>query len=842
VQREDRTATRRDRYGGAAARGEVTPRLSGTPDSNFAAARGALPAPDFDVTRDSVKAAPTTHATVKDFVRRFHNEILAEWKQLARGLSPANQMSALALIDHVPEMLEQIAELADVIARRDPLEPSLSMASRHALDRLQAGFEVSAVVEELSMLRDCISTVWTREVPSGGSAEHRAIHVAIDHAIRTSVAKYAETRERTLSAIDSISMAALESRSLGDLLDRLLDVFAKTTSAVDTAAIFLRDGDRLRTRAAVGLEEELAQGFSVAIGDGFAGTIAEERRPIALRSAYLDPSIRSEVIRKRRVRALYGVPLVHGDELIGVACMGSIVAEEFSHGDRQFFGSMAARATIGIVHHLLRQDLQQSESSQRKIAEERERALAKLESLLAASTVGIAFVDRELRYIRVNESLAALNGKPVADHIGRTIREVLHDGADKLEPLLRRVLETGQSEKNIELALPDGRTLLANYFPVRASSGEVRGVGAIVLDVTEEKRTLEALRFEQTRLQSILEHAPAAIWIKDNEGRIVVANQRLAEALGHPFERIIGRRSEELLPAAIAEEHRQHDEIVMRENRALEVEEVAPSPDGDRTFLAIKFPIPHDPPLVGAIATEITERKKMEDELRVAVRMREDLLAVVSHDLRNPLGTIMLSASMLQQAAQLDPRSRRHVEMIHRSSIRMETLIDDLLDSANIRAGRLTLEVKREPLDVVLAEAVELQHPIAEEKGVTLLRKDGVTSLDIMCDRSRVLQVFSNMIGNAIKFCRSGDRITVATARDGDFIRFSVADTGPGIKPDALAFLFDAYWSGPQDARHGSGLGLFISRGIVEGHGGRIWVESTPGEGATFYFTLPIAK
>jgi PAS domain S-box-containing protein len=796
----------------------------------------------FDVTRDRAKAAPTTHATVTGFVRRFHNEILAEWKHQARALPAANQMSALALIDHVPEMLEQIVELADAIAHRAPLGPSLTVASRHALDRLQAGFDVSAVVDELSMLRDCISTVWAREVPSGGSAELRGINVAIDHAIRTSVAKYAEIRERTLSAIDSISMAALESRSLDDLLDRLLDVFLKTTSAVDTAAIFLRQGDRLRVRAAVGLEEDMARGFSIAIGDGFVGTIADKRRPIELRSAYLDPSIRSEVIRKRRVRALYGVPLVRGDELIGVAYIGSIVADEFSHGDRQFFGSMAARATIGIVHHLLRHELEQSASSQRKIAEERERALAKLESLLAASPVGIAFVDRELRYVRVNESLAALNGQPAAEHIGRTVEEILHESAEKLEPILRRVLETGQSQINIELPLPDGRTLLANYFPVRGSNGDVRGVGAIVLDLTEEKRALEALRLERTRLQSILEHAPAAIWIKDSEGRIVLANQRLAEALGHSIEDIIGRRSDELLPAAVAQEHRRHDQIVLRENRALEVEEVAPSPDGDRTFLAIKFPIPNDPPLVGAIATEITERKKMEDELRVAIRTREDLLAVVSHDLRNPLGTIMLSTSMLQQAAPLDTRSRRHVEMIHRSSIRMETLIDDLLDSANIRAGRLTLEVKREPLDVVVAEAVELQQPVAEEKGVTLLRKDGVTSLDIMCDRSRVLQVFSNVIGNAIKFCRSGDRITVATARDGDLIRFSVADTGPGIKPDAMAFLFDAYWSGPQDARHGSGLGLFISRGIVEGHGGRIWVESTPGEGATFYFTLPIAK
>jgi PAS domain S-box-containing protein len=137
--------------------------------------------------------------------------------------------------------------------------------------------------------------------------------------------------------------------------------------------------------------------------------------------------------------------LVRGDELIGVAYIGSIVADEFSHGDRQFFGSMAARATIGIVHHLLRHELEQSASSQRKIAEERERALAKLESLLAASPVGIAFVDRELRYVRVNESLAALNGQPAAEHIGRTVEEILHESAEKLEPILRRVLETGQS-------------------------------------------------------------------------------------------------------------------------------------------------------------------------------------------------------------------------------------------------------------------------------------------------------------------------------------------------------------------------------------------------------------
>jgi PAS domain S-box-containing protein len=801
-------------------------------------ARGVAAAADLDVSASSAAA----RSEVKPFIGRFRDEILDRWKAAARSIPAARPLPAVTLLDHMPQLLDQIAEVAETIVAQAPPEEAFATAQRHAIDRLEEGFDIAAVVVEMSLLRGCIIDVWAREHVSSCDSELRALNTAIDRAIEVSVARYAQARERTLSGMDRISTASLESRDLDDLLGRLLAVFVETTASVDTAAILLADGDRLRASASVGFEASLRQDFSLGIGEGFAGRIARERRPLALRAAHLDPLVQSQAIRDKRVRALFGIPMIQGEQLLGVAHMGSVHAEEFSAEDRQFFASMVSRATIGIHHHLLRQQLADSERRYREIAGERERTLAKLESLLAASPVGIAFVDRDLRYLRINEALAMLNSRPVDAHVGRTVGELLpDDAAATLEPMLRGVMESGVALTNIELERPDGRTFLANYFPVRSGAGEVSGVGGIVFDVTEEKQAVEALRVEQARLQSILEHAPAAIWIKDEGGRIVLANRRLADALGHRLEDVVGHFSEELLPPEIAEQHRAHDAAVAREQRSIEVEEVVPTAAGERTFLSIKFPIPGDPPLVGGIATEITERKRMEDELRAAVRTRDDVLAIVSHDLRNPLASMQMSVATLNALAHTDHRVRRHLDVIHRASQRMDTLIDDLLDVASIRAGRLGIEVRCEQASAVVNEAVELLRPIAVEKGLTLEHRGDLQGVEVTCDRERLLQVFANLVGNAIKFCRPGDRITVTGERvDGD-VRFSIADTGPGISGDMVGRLFDAYWSGPQHTRRGAGLGLYISRGIVEAHGGRIWVESAPGQGACFFFTIPRA-
>jgi signal transduction histidine kinase len=231
--------------------------------------------------------------------------------------------------------------------------------------------------------------------------------------------------------------------------------------------------------------------------------------------------------------------------------------------------------------------------------------------------------------------------------------------------------------------------------------------------------------------------------------------------LGVDFEHLKGQRAADILPPGIAAAHEAHDELVAREQRAIEVEDVVPSPQGPRTFLSIKFPIPGDPPLVGGIATEITQRKQMEQELRDAVRTRDDVLAMVSHDLRSPLGTVQLGATMVMSQLSADHRARRHLEMILRACMRMENLIEALLDTACIRAGRLQLEIRREPADAVVAETVELQQPLAAERGISLVRDGRVPGIDVLCDRDRILQVFGNLIGNALKFCRPDDTITV---------------------------------------------------------------------------------
>jgi PAS domain S-box-containing protein len=229
-------------------------------------------------------------------------------------------------------------------------------------------------------------------------------------------------------------------------------------------------------------------------------------------------------------------------------------------------------------------------------------------------------------------------------------------------------------------------------------------------------------------------------------------------------------------------------------------------------------------------------------EMQRAVRVREDVLAVVSHDLKTPLHTIHLAASSMLLALDRgrDPSSLRPpLETIQRGTRSAHLLLNDLLDMASIRAGRLAIRLAREDAQRLIAEAVQAHEPLAREKGISLAGR-GEADTALRCDRNRVLQALSNVIANAIKFCGSGDRIELAADAAERFATFTVADSGPGIAEDALPRVFDAYWSGAKDPRHGTGLGLFISKGIVEAHGGRIWIESRVGEGTKVRFTIPL--
>jgi signal transduction histidine kinase len=260
-------------------------------------------------------------------------------------------------------------------------------------------------------------------------------------------------------------------------------------------------------------------------------------------------------------------------------------------------------------------------------------------------------------------------------------------------------------------------------------------------------------------------------------------------------------------------------------------------PRGAKTFSADDRSMLEDLADLGALA--IQNARSFEEAQR-AIRGREDLLAVVSHDLRNPLSTLNLNVETMRRLTEGD-HPRRVLSSMRRSLDRMEGLIQNLLDVAIIDAGRM--ELKREPLEVheVIADAVAAHELLAVEQSVALVAENALTGTRVLCDRERVFQVMANLIGNAIKFTPAGGSVKIAAREDRPDVVFTVADTGQGISSDQLPHVFDRYWQAEKKKR-GIGLGLSIAQGIVAAHGGKIWVESAPGQGSTFSFSLALAE
>ena len=237
------------------------------------------------------------------------------------------------------------------------------------------------------------------------------------------------------------------------------------------------------------------------------------------------------------------------------------------------------------------------------------------------------------------------------------------------------------------------------------------------------------------------------------------------------------------------------------------------------------------------------DNARLYQQARQASRARDDTVAAISHDLRNGLNTVLTAVALLLRNLPPDDekrRDRRHVEAIRRSAQRMNRLIADMVDVASIESGRMVVDPQRESVRQIVADAVEACHDPALDKTL-LLEQHVPEDIDAICDRERVLQVLGNLIGNAIKFTPDGGSVQINAEPFDDEVLFTIRDTGVGVSPKQLPHVFDRFWQATPKARLGSGLGLTIAKGVVEAMGGRIWVESRPGEGTTFFFTLPLA-
>jgi PAS domain S-box-containing protein len=852
-------------------------------------------------------------APLAKFILTHKPQILTLWEEAVRRLPTARELPQPVLLDSVPQLLDSIVQaIADRVTPEKDVPPQFVEA--HAFQRLDTGFDLGQVVAEYSLLRDAILELWEREPLSFlDRSAARILHRAIDQSISLSVERFTQAQIRAARALDRIATASLESQDLDDLLRRLLMVLTETMPAVDTAAILLRRGDRLVTRAAVGLERDVERGFSLEIGEGFAGRIAAERRPLFLKCGATDPLVKSEVLRERGVRALYGVPLIDNGEVVGVAHVGSLTAHDFSDEDRRMVSSLASRATAAIYQQMLRRDAENRAAQLRAV----------IESIPDA--VYIADRTRITTANRRGMELLGINslGEVSMDHadILRRIRArdpTTDEEIRQVEGGFARAFRGETSVRELAIVRPDGeRRIVRSAVAPIESGGTIELAVSVTTDVTEAKRyeeeraaLLEREREARARAESaeanqrFLSEATAILassleYQKTLERITALAVPRLADwcsvdlvgedgklrtvSIAHadPDKVAIARELAERYsvrpqaPYGAPEVTRSGRPQLNREipdsllvqvaqnERHLEVLRelglasyiVVPLSVKDRVFGALSLATGRESgrrygPAELEVATHLgrraglaIENARLYREAQEAVRLRQQVLAIVSHDLRNPLGVVRVAADGVLKRArdQKDPKLTKQIETIRRATSRMDHLIGDLLDMASIHVGKLKIERRPYPADALVQEAVEPYESIAAEQGIVLTTDVDVPNLNADCDRDRVLQVFSNLLGNAFKFCGRGAAITVRARPDAAEIRFEVADTGPGIPPDEREHIFEAYWSADRHGKKGTGLGLFIARGAIEAHGGKLWVDSTPRRGTTFSFTLPIA-
>jgi PAS domain S-box-containing protein len=334
----------------------------------------------------------------------------------------------------------------------------------------------------------------------------------------------------------------------------------------------------------------------------------------------------------------------------------------------------------------------------------------------------------------------------------------------------------------------------------------------------------------------------------DHEGRCTFLNDAGAELLGYSPRELRGQLVHALIhhtrtdgtshPAeecpvrtslATGETVRVLDDVIWRKDGSSFPVQLSVSPMKDG--LEVKG--------VVLTLTDMTEMREAEEALRAAVRARDEVLAVVSHDLRNPVGTISAAAELLADVP-LPPESRReHLEIIDRAADRINRLIQDLLDVAQIEAGQLSVWQERIEASGVLDEAIASARARAEDEGVTLSGTVDPDLPSVHADRDRILQVLSNLIVNALKFTPAGGEVTVTASGLEGGVLVSVRDNGPGIEPEMRDHLFDRFWKGHRSGGGGAGLGLAIVDGILAAHGAKVRVETEVGAGTCFSFVLP---
>jgi len=482
---------------------------------------------------------------------------------------------------------------------------------------------------------------------------------------------------------------------------------------------------------------------------------------------------------------------------------------------------------------------------------------ARLQAILDHSNAAIFVKDRVGRYVLVNEAFLRASKLDRSEVLGRTASEIW-PGAP-IDDSDWRVLDDGEAFTRDDIVhLDDGpHVMMTARFPLLDASGAVTGMAAISTDITDWTKVQAALGERQRLLDTVIRACPDIVTVVDGQGRVREISEASARILGYDLRDPVHGELESLVhPEDLARVRDEVGEVFSDPDAQLDVKCRVHHADGRWVVLDTRGQaiVGDDGKTAGAVVVsrDVTDELEVEAEMHVAVEAAEqaskaksDFLSRMSHELRTPLNSV-LGFSQLLEMDELPDHHGEAVGHIMRAGRHLLNLIDEVLDIARIESGNLELLLEPVAIRQVLTDAIDLTRPLAERRDIAVVAdlEPCPDTLHVLADRRRLLQVMLNLLSNAVKYNRTGGRVGVsAAAAAPELIRITVTDTGNGIRSEDIDRVFEPFdrLGAESSGVEGTGVGLTLSRYLVERMGGAIDVHSVLGEGTTFSVDLPTA-